>query len=96
MAKPQAHKQLRPRETGWRFWLICFSLLVGPCVYGSWGLFYNDVTRVAPVTMGAVGAMFGAGLVSGGVNRAIRDKLRRRKMAVRKRKLASGHPGASR
>ena len=91
MAKPKPPKQRGPREVGWRFWLACFAVLAGPSTYISWGLFKTDVTRTAPVTFGAIGAMIGAGLLSWAANGLVRVTLARSKRANRKKKKHRGH-----
>ncbi len=90
------HRKNRPvrlHEAGWRFWLPCFLVLAGPSLHVSWGLFYDDVARVTPVTLGLVGAMFGAGLLSWAANLAIHVIMTRRKKSGRKVRTGASRRG---
>ena len=69
---------------GWLFWTICFALLVGPCIYGSFQIVYETASRFIPVAMGIVGGAIGAGIVSWAVNAVIQRYRQKRRKTQRK------------
>jgi len=70
---------------GWRFWLLVFLLSLGPYMYGSWQLVYDDASRLIPISMGGVLAAVSAGIVSWAVNSVIQKRVKKQRHARRKK-----------
>ena len=87
MAKKSAKTQRKPRfdAAGWLFWAVVFFVLVGPAIYGASRITAKDAMWLVPVAMGVVSAALGAGFVSWAVNGVIQRRVRKRRLAERKR-----------
>ena len=71
-------KRMRPPESlGWIFWLICFVVLMGPCVYLALGASYEGVNPSGPIMLGLLAASMLAGLVSWIANGLLQLRARR-------------------
>jgi len=75
----------RFEAAGWRFWLVVFVLLAGPCVYLAWTVTEDDTFAPMRVSAGAVLAALGAGVVSWAVNSVLQRRARKRRAAQRKK-----------
>lgn len=85
MAKTTGKKKEKSKgieEVGWGFWLICFTVLYGPCWYIAREYSYSDrKVGLFPLVVGFVLAAFGAGLLSFVLNFLVQ----KRRESVRKR-----------
>lgn len=70
---------------GWPFWIVVFLIAVGPCLYGSWHLVYDEVSRVLPVSMGLIFAALIAGFLSWAVNTVLQKRVKKRRHSERKK-----------
>lgn len=73
-------------SVGWGFWIICFGVLVVPCVFLSWTVSYEDArSRFLPLLLGVVLAALGAGFLSWSVNAVVQSRLVKKRKADRKK-----------
>jgi len=70
---------------GWLFWTVVFLLALGPCLYGSWHLVYDDASRWIPLSMGFVFAALIAGFLSWAVNAVLQRRVKKRRLSERKK-----------
>jgi len=70
---------------GWVFWLVVFGLLLGPGIYGSKQIMYEDTPWMQWVGGGVVVAALGAGIISWAVNSVVQRRRKRLRLAEKKR-----------
>ena len=87
-SSPQSQSQPTGIDSvGWRFWSICFFVLLGPATYVGWNFAYEDrKTGIFPWVVGFGLAAFGAGLLSVTVNFAIQKRLESKRKNASKKK----------
>ena len=85
--KQKAEKKKGIEAIGWGFWLICFTVLYGPCTYIGYIYSYSDRKGgLLPWLIGFALAALGAGLLSLVLNFIVQKRIELQRKRARKAK----------
>lgn len=72
-------------SAGWLFWLILFLAFLAPCIITAWKFSYAHASRIFPIGVGVVMAALSAGIMSWAVNSVLQSRLKKQRIAERKK-----------
>ncbi|MBM3288795.1 MAG: hypothetical protein FJY92_01455 [Candidatus Hydrogenedentes bacterium] len=76
--------RFRLEAAGWGFWLVTCLVLAGPCVYVSYQITAEHLSREIPFTIGIIGAVILGAFVTFIANTVLQRVNARRKAAERR------------
>lgn len=91
MERPSPNEPSEPRDSvGWGLWLILFLVLVGPSLYLSLSMAYDDVRVGNLILLGVVIAAIVAGMITSTINFFLTRRADKRRKELKKSRKKKG------